>query len=83
MAGIRDLDEFPAWVVEVLGQLVPCGHAGYDVIDLPSRTASVADLVDVLIDGGQQTLAAFADQSPVIVRAGRATDRRDGRASST
>jgi DNA-binding CsgD family transcriptional regulator len=76
LAELRDLAEFPARVAQILRELIPCEHAGYNAIDVPSgRATVVADPSDSVFDGGPEVLAAFGDQNPMIVRAaGGATE---------
>ncbi|MBV8463653.1 MAG: helix-turn-helix transcriptional regulator [Acidimicrobiales bacterium] len=70
LAEVEDLSAFPSRTSQLLRELIPCDHAGYNVIDVPSGTAAVvADPVDVVFDGGPETLARFGNQSPLIVRA--------------
>ncbi len=70
LAEISELGDFPMRATALLRQLIPCDHAGYNAIDVPSSTATVvADPFDVVFEGGPEVLAQFAEQSPVIVRA--------------
>jgi DNA-binding CsgD family transcriptional regulator len=67
---LRELTEFPGCVARTLHELIPCEHAGYNAIDVPSgRATIVADPPDSVFDGGPEVLVEFGHQSPLIVQA--------------
>jgi DNA-binding CsgD family transcriptional regulator len=67
---VRELVEFPARSAELVGDLIPCDHSGYNAIDMSSgRATVVAHPSDAVFDGGPELLAQLGDQSPVIRRA--------------
>ncbi len=69
LAELRDLAEFPAVAARLLRELIPCEHAGYNAIDVPSARATVvADPPDAVFEGGAEVLAQFAEQNPLVVR---------------
>ncbi|HWE59917.1 MAG TPA: LuxR C-terminal-related transcriptional regulator [Solirubrobacteraceae bacterium] len=70
LAELRELEQFPARVTDVMRELIPCEHCGYNAIDLETADAIVvANPDDVVFDGGPQTLARLGHQNPLIVRA--------------
>jgi DNA-binding CsgD family transcriptional regulator len=70
LAELRDLEEFPVRATEVLRELIPCEHCGYNAIDLDSGKAVViANPQEVVFEGGPETLARLGHQNPLIVRA--------------
>jgi DNA-binding NarL/FixJ family response regulator len=70
LAELRDLEQFPGRVTELMRKLIPCEHCGYNAIDLDTGDAIVvANPGEVVFDGGPQTLARLGHQNPMIVRA--------------
>jgi DNA-binding CsgD family transcriptional regulator len=67
---LRELVEFPARSAELVRDLIPCDHSGYNAIDVASgRATIVAHPSDAVFDGGPELLAQLGDQSPLIRRA--------------
>lgn len=70
LAELRELEEFPVRVTDVMRELIPCEHCGYNAMDLDTgRAIVVANPQDVVFDGGPETLARLGHQNPLIVRA--------------
>ena len=70
LAELRSIDEFPARATEVLRELIPCDHCGYNAIDLDSGEAIVvANPQETVFEGGPEALARLGHQNPLIVRA--------------
>lgn len=70
LAELRDLEEFPVRATEVLRELIPCEHCGYNAIDLDTGNAIViANPHEAVFEGGPETLARLGHQNPLIVRA--------------
>jgi DNA-binding NarL/FixJ family response regulator len=67
---LRDLEQFPIRVTEVMRQLISCEHCGYNAINLDTGDAIVvANPQEVVFEGGPQTLARLGHQNPLIVLA--------------
>lgn len=70
LAELQDLRQFPVRATEVLRELIPCEHCGYNAVDLDSGAAIVvANPQEVVFEGGPEALAQLGHQNPLIVRA--------------
>ena len=70
LAELRELDDFPVRATEVLRELIPCEHCGYNAVDLDSgRAVVVANPQEAVFEGGPEALARLGHQNPLIVRA--------------
>lgn len=70
LAEVDDLSDYPEAATRALRCLMPCGHCGYNAIDLDSGQAIVvADPPGTVFHGGPEALAELGHQNPLIVRA--------------
>jgi DNA-binding NarL/FixJ family response regulator len=70
LAELRSLEQFPVRATEVLHELIPCEHCGYNAIDLDTGQAVVvANPSEVVFEGGPEALVQLGHQNPLIVRA--------------
>lgn len=72
---LADLEEFAQVsqrVPQLLRDLIACDHSGHNVINLAmGHSIVVTDPPDAVFSGGEELLSQFAQQSPLIVEAGR------------
>jgi DNA-binding CsgD family transcriptional regulator len=70
LAELRVFEEFPVRATEVLRELIPCEHCGYNAIDLETgRAVVVANPREVVFEGGPEALVQLGHQNPLITRA--------------
>jgi len=75
---LRDLDEFPGYVIDHLPAVVPCDSLSYNEVDLTlDRLMTVLRPETARFPGDFEILATLLDQNPLVVYH---RDHKDGRA---
>lgn len=67
LAQLRRLDEYPARVAALLGELVACDIASYTAVDPATGRVTIAAYpADTIFDGAQEVFARYAGQNPLV-----------------